>query len=98
MRLNYDQDADALYVKLVEGERVSRTEQIDRGTLVDLDRMGRVLGIEILRPARRWPLSEIVERYTVPEATTLERFFGNPQSATFPFAKPDLVKAASASK
>lgn len=58
MKLTYDHEDDALYVKLVEGERVSRTEQLDTGTLVDLDRFGRVLGIEVIRPARRWPLEE----------------------------------------
>ncbi len=95
MRLTYDQDSDALYVRLIDGERVSRTEQVDGGTLVDLDRRGRVLGIEVVKPARPWPLADVVERFDVPDAGDLERFFGDPaHGSRYPFAKPGLVEAA----
>jgi uncharacterized protein YuzE len=96
MRLSYDQESDALYVRLVDGERVARTEQLDRGTLVDLDRLGRVLGIEILKPTRPWPLSDIVERFDVPEASALERFFGDPaHGSRYPFGNSPFVEASS---
>lgn len=61
---HYDQTADALDISLLHGE-VERTEQIDPGTLVDLDEQGRVLSIEVIRPARPWPLESILQRYSV---------------------------------
>jgi uncharacterized protein YuzE len=64
MTLNYDTQADALDITLVEGI-VARTEEIDNGTLVDVDEAGNLLSIEVLRPARRWPLEEILDRYVV---------------------------------
>lgn len=92
MRLTWDQDADALYVKLHdETERVSRTEQLDAGTLVDLDRFGRVLGIEIIRPARSWPLEEVLSRFDLPEPDqrALRAMFElTGTDRRYPFAKP----------
>jgi uncharacterized protein YuzE len=60
----YDCEADALYIELADGS-VARTEEIDPGTMVDVDATGRPLGIEVLHPARRWPLGEIIRRYAV---------------------------------
>ncbi len=57
MRIEYDADVDALYVRLRIG-LTARTLEIDTGTLVDLDETGLALGVEVLRPARRWPLDE----------------------------------------
>jgi uncharacterized protein YuzE len=65
MKFIYDQEADALSILLTEGRAVVRTEELDAGTLVDLDRHGNPVAIEILRPARKWPIAEIVERYKV---------------------------------
>jgi uncharacterized protein YuzE len=64
MKVQYDQAADALYITLAEGVQVSRTVQIDAGTLVDLDRFGNVRGIEVVRPGRTWPLDEILSRFS----------------------------------
>jgi uncharacterized protein YuzE len=64
MRLEYDQEADALDIVLYDGI-AARTEEIDNGTLVDLDGSGRALSIEVLRPARAWPLDEVLSRFDV---------------------------------
>ena len=88
MKLTYDKTADALYIELRAGdETVSRTEQLEAGTLVDLDRFGQVMGIEVLRPSRRWALEAIVERFGVAEhdAAQLRAVFGRRDGA-FPFA------------
>lgn len=53
MKLTYDETADALYVRLSDAA-VSRTEQLEPGTLVDLDRFGALVGLEVIRPARTW--------------------------------------------
>jgi uncharacterized protein YuzE len=61
-----DMDADALYIQIARGQ-VARTEELDSWTLVDVDADGRPLGIEVIHPARTWPLQAFVDRYHVDE-------------------------------
>lgn len=65
VKTTYDEAADALYIRLIEGQPIARTEQLDPGTLVDVDRDGEAVGIEILNPARAWPLEKIQERFSI---------------------------------
>jgi uncharacterized protein YuzE len=65
MRLDYDLDADALYIAVHEGT-VARTVEIDDETLVDLDADGLLVGIEVVSFRRAWPLNAILDRYDVP--------------------------------
>lgn len=92
MKLTWDPDSDALYVRFLDDdEAVSRTEQLDTGTLVDLDRFGRVLGIEVLRPARSWPLEEVLSKFDIAEVDerALRAMFDRSGlDRRFPFAKP----------
>lgn len=98
MKLRWDREADALYITLRETEPVSRTEQLDAGTLVDLDRFGTALGIEVLRPARSWPLEDVIARFGIDgsDATELRAVFhGKPDSdKRFPY--DDLERGAAA--
>lgn len=63
MILRYSDTADALYIYLQPGVTPTRGEEIDSATIVDLDESGAVVGIEVLNPAREWPLEVIAERY-----------------------------------
>lgn len=54
----YDEQADALYIVVQEG-LVARSIEIDEMTLVDVDDQGQALGIEMLAPARAWPLDSL---------------------------------------
>ncbi len=51
----YDEDADALYISLVDDEDeeddIDHTEELGPNVHVDLDASGAVLGIEFLHPA-----------------------------------------------
>ncbi|RJQ17138.1 DUF2283 domain-containing protein [Candidatus Woesearchaeota archaeon] len=47
MKLRYDSNADALYITLSEGN-VDCTKEMDKNTLVDFDKNGVVIGIELL--------------------------------------------------
>ena len=58
MRLEYDPEADALYLRLKEG-RVSETVEIAENVFVDLDAGGEPLGIEILFVSKRYPSEEL---------------------------------------
>jgi hypothetical protein len=55
--------------------------------MVDLDRFGRALGIEVIRPARHWPIEEIINRFDVAtdDREELLRLFR--ADGPFPFAK-----------
>lgn len=89
MKFRYDSDADALMIHVLDDVVVARTEQIDDGTLVDLDTHGNVVAIELIHPARTWPLEDIVARYALdaPTAAMLEELWGHGE--TFPFASAD---------
>jgi len=64
MKLVYDNEADALAISLADGI-VNRTVEVDSGTLVDVDVGGRVLSIEVIQPARRWPLDRVLDRFPI---------------------------------
>jgi uncharacterized protein YuzE len=65
MRFRYDPQVDALSIRLLEGSAIARTEQLEPGTLVDLDGQGHVVAIELVRPARSWALDEIEQRFHI---------------------------------
>lgn len=52
MKITYDKDADAMYIRFLEGE-FSSNKVIDRNTIIDLDKNGNILGIEILSATTR---------------------------------------------
>ncbi len=54
MKLEYDSQADAAYIKLSEAE-VSDSEEIRPGVIVDYDAQDRVVGIEILHLRKERP-------------------------------------------
>ncbi|WP_433351719.1 DUF2283 domain-containing protein [Microtetraspora malaysiensis] len=62
MRLDYDLDANALYIR-VSDDAVSKTENIDDETLVDVGANGAVVGIEVIGLGREWPLGQVLSRY-----------------------------------
>lgn len=53
MEIHIDPEADALYLTLKRG-RVTRTREVDDGVIIDLDRRGSVLGIEMLDISKRY--------------------------------------------
>ena len=57
MRIAFDQAADALYIQFQQGKHVKKTLKLQDGLLVDLDRSGRIFGIEILDVSHRMPMS-----------------------------------------
>ena len=58
MRITYDPEADAMYIKLKEGQ-FARNEEIKEGIILDLGPEGELLGIEILEVSLRYSLKEI---------------------------------------
>ena len=58
MKIEYDREVDALYVRLQE-KYVARTVEIEKGLNLDLDDSGKLIGLEILDATERYPLADI---------------------------------------
>lgn len=75
LHVSVDFSSDALYVYIDAAAGplpVSRTSLIDDATLVDLADDGSVVGVEILRPNRLWPMDQILAAGSIPDkAATL---------------------------
>jgi len=58
MRIEYDREADAVYIYLQEKE-VSKTIELSHGVNIDLDAQDRLIGIEVLDATQHYSLSDI---------------------------------------
>mgnify|MGYP001584751185 CR=1 len=47
MKIRYDSDADAIYIKLRDTE-IAETKKVDDYTILDYDESGNLVGIELL--------------------------------------------------
>ena len=52
MKIEYDQQADAMYIRLRAG-KVIESEEVRPGIVLDFDAQGQVLGIEMLDVSQR---------------------------------------------
>lgn len=52
MKIEYDQQADAMYIRLRTGT-VSESDEVRPGVVLDFDAQGQVLGIEMLDVSKR---------------------------------------------
>ena len=59
MRIEYDKEADALYIKLREAS-VEDNIDIEEGVTVDLDKKKHIVGIEILDASKKLSLEDLV--------------------------------------
>ncbi len=62
MEINYDKEADAMYIKFREGE-FSKNKKIDDNTIIDLDKDDNILGIELLWVSERIPPESLEKIY-----------------------------------
>jgi uncharacterized protein YuzE len=58
MKIEYDKEVDALYIRIQE-KYVSRTEELSEGVNVDFDEEGKLIGLEILSAVKRYSISDI---------------------------------------
>jgi len=59
LKIEYDKEADALYIQLKEAD-VDDNIDIEEGVTVDLDENRHIVGIEILDASKKLSLKEIV--------------------------------------
>jgi len=60
MKISYDKEADAMYIEFQKGE-FATNKKIDDFTIIDLDKKGNILGIELLDVSKRIPIDSICE-------------------------------------
>lgn len=58
MKIEYDKEADALYIRIQE-KFISRTQEVSDGVNLDFDEEGRLIGIEVLDAAKRYSRADI---------------------------------------
>ncbi|MDP2277568.1 MAG: DUF2283 domain-containing protein [Nitrospirota bacterium] len=59
MKIEYSKEADAIYVYFKE-EYVAKSKEIEDGVVIDFDKNGHIIGIEVLDVSQRFSLSDIV--------------------------------------
>lgn len=60
MEISYDKEADAMYIEFRKGE-FAKNKKIDDFTIIDLDKDGKMLGIELLEVSTRIPIESLSE-------------------------------------
>jgi uncharacterized protein YuzE len=68
MIIEYDAEAAALYVTLIESRPSTRTDEVSDSVLVDLDDDGALIGIEVLTPGQAW-LPILADHFNLDHAT-----------------------------
>lgn len=64
MRFTYDDEADAVYVYVLEGSTVASSEVLDDGRVIDLHEGGHLIGVEMLEASQRGVrLADLIERF-----------------------------------
>lgn len=58
MKIEYDKEVDALYIRLQE-KKVAKTREFDDGLNIDFDESGKLIGFEILDATQRYSKAEI---------------------------------------
>ena len=48
MKLEYDRQADAIYLRLKDDAAIASTREIDDNVIIDVDAAGKLVGIELL--------------------------------------------------
>ena len=62
MRIEYDHQADAVYLYLTsKKEKVWKSREVQPGVVLDLNKKKDVVGIEILDVSRRWKPAELFQ-------------------------------------
>jgi uncharacterized protein YuzE len=58
MKVRFDENADALYLRL-DDSRIVESEEVQPGVVLDFNERNQVVGIEILRVKERVPLANL---------------------------------------
>ena len=54
MRINYDKQADAMYIRFSES-KYYQSDEVKDGIILDFDKKGKIVGMEVLDVSQRLP-------------------------------------------
>ena len=60
MNIEYDKKHDLLYIKL-QNKKVAKSKEIEKNVVVDLDRNGQLIGIEVLDTSKIGKLKDLLK-------------------------------------
>lgn len=63
MRITYDSEVDALYIRFIE--TTVTTKHVAEGIAVDYDQDGKIAGIEVLDALKRFGSKDVFKRVTL---------------------------------
>lgn len=63
MKIEYDKEVDALYIRIQE-KKVARTKEIEEGINLDFDAEGKVIGLEIIGATERYSREDLFKLST----------------------------------
>jgi uncharacterized protein YuzE len=52
MKIEYDKEVDAVYIRIQEKE-IAKTKEIEEGINLDIDNEGKIIGLEIIGATER---------------------------------------------
>ena len=58
MKIEYDQEVDALYIRIQEKE-IYKTKELEEGISLDFDKEGKMIGLEIIGAIERYNQKDI---------------------------------------
>ena len=58
MKLEYDKEVDALYIR-IEETYIHKTQELDEGINLDFDEKGKLIGLEILNAKLRYKSEDL---------------------------------------
>ena len=59
MQIDYDRQADALYIYLQPNKYVTKSKEVGEGLVLDLDKNGKAIGLEILDVSKKYKKTDI---------------------------------------
>lgn len=59
MKIEYDREVDALYIRIQEKE-ISKTKEVAEGINLDMNEEGKIIGLEIIGATERYALRDIL--------------------------------------
>lgn len=63
MKIEYDKEVDALYIRIQE-KKVARTKEVEEGINLDFDAEGKVIGLEIIGATERYSREDLFKLST----------------------------------
>ena len=61
MKVHFDQDADAVFIRLDEDKKIIESKEVEKGVILDFDENDEVIGIEILKVKNRIGMEQLKE-------------------------------------